>query len=373
MRAAAWVIGFPQIAETLPDQCSQDAVRKRETKTGERAMDVSLARDPAGNAFPLPDQAAFWRVRRHTGGRPSAVVGPNGEPLFIAINGDLDSLVDAGCAPGSYRLEAVDVQRRAVGSPIAFVEIVEPQQQPIAHGDLLRASIEALTRTTEAMQRTQLERERASAARERELMNAQVEAQRALIESQKAQMQLVASLFERVPAPGDPVAILKQQMSLQRVIDRQRYSDAIPDQPIHSATDSMPWWLQLLTQYGPYLGMLATGKPPHEVLAILATQTGMAVPPVEAASAVPTEPSPDAVPPPPAPSVPSVKEKIQTILDRLTPDERMTVKRHLDGLPDDGFERAMRYVGQISIDEAVAWVRSHFINPASPANGHSKP
>ena len=90
-----------------------------------------------------------------------------------AITADFDARVGAGCAPGSYRLEAVDVQRRAVGAPIAFVEVAEPAAQPLAKSDLLRAAIEALTRTTEAMPRTQLERARATAARERELMNAQ--------------------------------------------------------------------------------------------------------------------------------------------------------------------------------------------------------
>jgi hypothetical protein len=335
-------------------------------------MDVSLARDAAGNAFPLPDQAAFWRVRRHTGGRPSAVVGPNGEQLFIAINTDVDALTDAGCAPGSYRLEAVDVQRRPVGAPIAFVEIVESQPQPIAHCDLLRTSIEALTRTTEAMQRTQLERERAAAARERELMNAQIEAQRALIESQKSQMQLVTSLFERVPPPGDPVAILKQQMSLQRVIDKQRNGGVLPDQPVQLAQETTtPWWFQLLAQFGPYVAMLASGKPPHEVLAMMAAQMGMpgATPETAASQATPAAAAPSTAAAP-SPS-PSAKEKLQNILERLTPEEREALTRQLGTMSADAVERAMRYVGQVSVEDAVSWIRSHFITPPSPTNGRS--
>jgi hypothetical protein len=340
-------------------------------------MDVSLARDASGNPFPLPDNAAFWRVRRHTGGRPSVVVGPNGEPLFIAITGDVDALLDAGCAPGSYRLEAVDVQRRPVGAPIAFVEISEPQPQPIASSDLLRASIEALTRTTEAMQRTQLERERATAARERELMNAQIEAQRALVESQKSQMQLVVSLFERVAPAGDPVAVIKQQMSLQRLLEKQRNAGGGESTEIPAAASSAeapPWWMQAATQYGPLVGLWASGKmTPQELLAALATQ-GVGMPmtmPMQPQPPPQATDAPATTVPTSASSVePSPKEKIEMIFERLTADERVVVKQRLDAMPDDAYERTMRYVAGLPTDDAASWVKSLFV--PSSSNGHPK-
>jgi hypothetical protein len=335
-------------------------------------MDVSLARDASGNPFPLPDNAAFWRVRRHTGGRPSVVVGPNGEPLFIAITADIDALIDAGCVPGSYRLEAVDVQRRPVGAPIAFVEIAEPQPQPIANTDLLRASIEALTRTTEAMQRTQLERERAAAARERELMNAQIEAQRALIESQKSQMQLVVSLFERVAPVGDPVAVIKQQMSLQRLLEKQRNGDA-PEAPAAptASPETPPWWLQAATQLGPLVGLWASGKlSPQELLAALAGQGGVMPMAPTPMGPIPQPRDAPATPGTPPVVEPSPKEKIQMVLDRLTPEERLIVKQRLDAMPDDAYERTIRYIVSLPTDDAASWIKSLFINAPSSSNGH---
>ncbi len=333
-------------------------------------MDVSLARDASGNPFPLPDNAAFWRVRRHTGGRPSVVVGPNGEPLFIAITADVDALIDAGCAPGSYRLEAVDVQRRPVGAPIAFVEISEPQPQPIASGDLLRASIEALTRTTEAMQRTQLERERATAARERELMNAQIEAQRALIESQKSQMQLVVSLFERVAPAGDPVAVIKQQMSLQRLLEKQRNADA-PESVTTTemaAPETPPWWLQAATQVGPLVGLWASGKiSPKDLLGAIAGQMPMAATPP---GAVPQSTDATATPNSPPVVEPSPKEKVEMVFERLTPEDRVVVKQRLDAMSDEAYNRTIGYVLSMPIDDAASWIKSVFINVAPPSNGH---
>lgn len=341
-------------------------------------MDVSLARDAAGNAFPLPEQATFWRVRRHTGGRPSAVVGPTGEQLFIPIAADVDSLLSAGCAPGGYRLEAVDLQHRPVGAPIAFVEIVETQTAPVEHADLLRTAVEALTRTTEAMQRTQLERERASAARERELMNAQVEAQRALIESQRSQMQLVVSLFERVTGAGDPVSLIKQHTSIQRAIDRQRNADEEAYQP--SPQNDVPWWVSVVSQIAPAVGMWAAGKSPQEIAATLAQQAGagLSIPVAQAAATVPGAPAPAAAvtaeptpAPPTVPAEPTPNEKMQQALNTMSEAERTAIKKAIERLSDDVFERMMRYVAGLSVAETVAWVRSNFVEATtpSPTNG----
>src|SRR5262249_18834452 len=180
---------------------------KDKTTDMETKMETApLARDANGNPFPLPPEAAFWRVRRHTGGRPTVVLGPGGEALFISIGADETAIEEASCGPGSYRLEAVDLHRKAVGAPIAVVEIAEPLPQSISHDDVFRSAVEALTRTTEAMQRAQVERERAQAARERELMHAQMETQRALIEAQKSQVQMMVQLFDRLTGDRAPVA-----------------------------------------------------------------------------------------------------------------------------------------------------------------------
>jgi hypothetical protein len=241
---------------------------------------------------------------------------------------------------------------------------------------LLRASIEALTRTTEAMQRTQLERERATAARERELMNAQIEGQRALIESQKSQMQLVVSLFERVAPAGDPVAVIKQQMSLQRLLERQRNANGeTADAPVTSTPtpETPPWWMQAATQYGPLVGLWASGNmSPQELLAAIAAQGGamqmqMPMQPPTAPPAMDAVPSPN-VPPP---VEPSPKERIEMVFERLTPEERIVVKQRLDALPDDAYERTMRYAAMLPPDDAASWIKSLFASvTSSPSNGH---
>ena len=95
-------------------------------------MNFPLARDQQGNPFTLPSDAAYWRVRRHTGGRPSTVLGPDGEPLFVAITSDRGELQAYGCN-GSIRLEAVDGDYRSVRAPVGYVEFA-----PNGAGDSLR-------------------------------------------------------------------------------------------------------------------------------------------------------------------------------------------------------------------------------------------
>jgi hypothetical protein len=183
---------------------------------------LPLARDQHGNAFEIPPEAAFWRVRRQTGGRPSNVLGPDNEPLYIPIGGDRLDLYANGCS-GSLRLEAVDGDYHPVEAPVAYVEIASnerPEPRNAAstdgHSDLVRVSFESMTRTMEAMQRAQVERERALAQKERAVTDAQVAMQRSHDE-------LVIALLDRATGgkPQDPVAVLEQHVKLQRVIERQ--------------------------------------------------------------------------------------------------------------------------------------------------------
>jgi hypothetical protein len=54
----------------------------------------------------LPDGAAFWKVRRKTGGRPALVLGADRRPLAVAIDIDQDDLAEL-VGPGHYRLQAL--------------------------------------------------------------------------------------------------------------------------------------------------------------------------------------------------------------------------------------------------------------------------
>ena len=68
---------------------------------------VPLARDANGNVISLPDGAAAWAVRRHTGGRPRNVMGLDRRPLRLPLDATIDD-VEAMLGPGTYRLDLVD-------------------------------------------------------------------------------------------------------------------------------------------------------------------------------------------------------------------------------------------------------------------------
>jgi hypothetical protein len=73
-----------------------------------------LAIDAEGKPLSLPESAIGWRVRRKTGGRPSTVLGDDGEPLTLDLEttaGELAALL----GPGKYRLAAVDDDDDLVG------------------------------------------------------------------------------------------------------------------------------------------------------------------------------------------------------------------------------------------------------------------
>ncbi len=86
---------------------------------------VPLARDEHGRQVAVPSEAAFWRVRRHTRGRPRNVTGVDRQPLRLPLDfteGELDSVLGAG----TYRLDLCD----AAGEPLdvtVTVAVGEPE------------------------------------------------------------------------------------------------------------------------------------------------------------------------------------------------------------------------------------------------------
>ena len=344
---------------------------------------VPLAHDADGNAFPLPDEAAFWRVRRHTGGRPSIVLGPDGEPLFISINADVSTLEQAGCGSGAFRLEAVDVHRKVVGAPIAFVDIADVAPQPLGNGDVVRAAMEALTRTTEAMQRAQVERERAQAARDRELMQAQIEAQRAMIENQKVQMNMVVQLFERVTGHGDPVAMLQQQLKFQRELEaeaKRRNSRGVEKEK--------PAWAETLEklndQYGPVL------------FAAVAQKLGLPVQFVPAAPAQADadeddeedddedeereadaqsaeEAAPESKRAKADAIADQIAEKVSAVEAKLTLEEREQLHQMRSEMPQEAAGRAAMWLAGMPVDEAVRYVRRELLKRSRRNGAASQP
>jgi hypothetical protein len=141
-------------------------------------MMAPLARDQHGNAFELPAEAKYWRVRRHTRGRPADVLGPDGEPLYIPVEQDQSDLRMHGCA-GLIRLDAVDNDRRPLPVQATYVDLGSAEPPPRSAGldgdkEMVRVCFESMTRTMEGMQRAQVEREKTLAQKEQALTEGQI-------------------------------------------------------------------------------------------------------------------------------------------------------------------------------------------------------
>jgi hypothetical protein len=63
-----------------------------------------LAIDETGNPIPVPSDASYWRVRRHTGGRPHHVCGVDRKPLMLPLDYTADELLRL-VGRGTYRLD----------------------------------------------------------------------------------------------------------------------------------------------------------------------------------------------------------------------------------------------------------------------------
>jgi hypothetical protein len=84
-----------------------------------------LAFDVDGNPLDVPEEAVAWRVRRNGGrGRPRTIFDPEtGLQLDIPITSKIEDLIERGCEPERYRLEAVDREGRVIPALVAIVEV----------------------------------------------------------------------------------------------------------------------------------------------------------------------------------------------------------------------------------------------------------
>jgi hypothetical protein len=97
-----------------------------------------LAFDMDGNPITMPPEAAAWRVRRGGGrrGRPRPVFDQeSGRQLEIPLTATIEDLIDEGCKPDRYRLEAVDAEGRLIPDVVAIIELPgarngEPDEEP---------------------------------------------------------------------------------------------------------------------------------------------------------------------------------------------------------------------------------------------------
>jgi hypothetical protein len=127
-----------------------------------------LAFDVDGNPLDIPEEAVAWRVRRNGGrGRPRTIFDPEtGLQLDVPITSKIEDLIERGCDPDRYRLEAVDREGRVIPTLVAIVEVAavatpaEVSTQPVIppDADALRQMtlfagqmVEANARTMQAL------------------------------------------------------------------------------------------------------------------------------------------------------------------------------------------------------------------------------
>jgi hypothetical protein len=86
---------------------------------------LPLGRDMAGNPVDVPAEAVAWRVRRAANGRgrPRNVYNCDGQQLEVALDATVEDLREAGCAPGRYRLEAIDASGRVIPGVVGMTEV----------------------------------------------------------------------------------------------------------------------------------------------------------------------------------------------------------------------------------------------------------
>lgn len=85
-----------------------------------------LAFDMDGNPMTLPPEATAWRIRRGGGrrGRPRPVFDQEtGRQLEVPLTANIEDLIEAGCKPDRYRLEAVDADGRLIPDVVAVIEL----------------------------------------------------------------------------------------------------------------------------------------------------------------------------------------------------------------------------------------------------------
>lgn len=78
-----------------------------------------LARDPDGRPIPLPDGAAAWRIRRHTGGRPKLHLDASKQPMLFPLHYNISDAEEI-LPPGTYRLDLIDAKGDALEITVAI-------------------------------------------------------------------------------------------------------------------------------------------------------------------------------------------------------------------------------------------------------------
>jgi hypothetical protein len=328
-----------------------------------------LANDENGHPIEVPAQAAGWLVRRHGGGkgRPAAAYDGDGRPLVVPLDATAADLRAAGLTPGMYRLDAVDGDRRSVNA-IAYTEIGAGADGGAA-GDLKPATPQdavllAMARTIDSFQRVQAERERQHA-------------------------ELMKHLIDRIGTGGgggitwkdlDDYDRRKARAIEEEIARRNAAAPAVPD----TASDDDAWWKPLMPLapmlvnrllaafdmwMAPRAGKQTLPATPSATTAREAAPRVSAEPP-SAPAAAPEEPSDAAAPTaessesaeiPPEGAIeppPEIKEKLDRVYARLTPEEQTLMNEGLVQVPEHLRAECLGTIILTPDDDAISYLRT---------------
>ncbi len=284
-------------------------------------MTYPLAHDEHGIPLDIPTGTSGWLVRRHGGGRgrPAAVYDPDGRPLVVDLDATVADLRNAGCKPGSYRLDAVDGQRKLLGAA-AYTELQgtgDPGDVETTGSD---AAVMALARAVEAMQRVQAERER-------------------------MQSEMFAKLIDRLtpPAPAQPQGLLD---ALGEYTDAQKLIRNLAPEPAEEADEA--GGSDGLTKLATVLEQIAAG-----LLSVPAVKQKLGLNP----TAAETEADEDEDQGDEDEPAKSRAEKLADVVALLTPEEADTLDRMTTQIPPAMLQRAIDDLIAMPPEAAAAEIR----------------
>ncbi|MGN6108416.1 MAG: hypothetical protein ACTHU0_25145 [Kofleriaceae bacterium] len=370
---------------------------------------VPLAIDQEGRALALPDGAAGWRVRRHTGGRPKLVVGDKKLPMLFPLDYTLADVEDI-LPPGTYRLDLVDKDGHPLevtvpitlsGPRNAAPESYEPTPLPGDElipavlpptGSDLRLVLEANVRATQmAFVHTQRTLEMGLRMAETLRQGVQV-----LAESQSDWIKSIAASrgFYRNAAPPHVEPLALAAPTTRGGDDQEDEGDEEEgNEEEGGAHPPRPDWMEAL---GLAIAPAIAALVPQAVEAFTAAKSadGTKVGPrfeladlfdwrrghakAQDAAASPGATASPASPPQPSGSQPlaalppELMAKVIAVQAMLSPDERRLAFQLLKAFPKDDLPTLISHVAPMSTEQLAAFLRAQIaaptVSPTSPSS-----
>jgi len=294
-----------------------------------------------------------------------------GRPLVVPIDATAAELRACGCKPASYRLDAVDADRKPLGVT-AFTEVIGTPDEVGDSRNGGDAAVAALARAVEAMQRVQAERER-------------------------VQAEMFMRLVDRMaPAPAQSPRNVKgmvgEMLELQRAVEKlgggatcetmpagdDDAGTSIWESPVvtqlaeHGLPAIADWIWKKLGLTADEMSVLAGGlaTSPDAV----ARQRGRQAPPEGSldnaanGACVARSDQNGRAENERAEKRSAVADKMTEVFELLTPDEQDRVRAALPTLPADIVAKAQRQLLAVPPAMAVAFLRRTLLRPAAASS-----